>query len=67
MAKKAVPTFSATEMQRRLNAIRDHMASNEINAVLFTLAAHIRWAQWHLYRLAEGQLFSCYSRSYKAA
>ncbi|MBC2837456.1 creatininase, partial [Gemmobacter straminiformis] len=30
------PTFSATEMQRRLDAIRGVMAKNGIDAALFT-------------------------------
>ena len=33
---KAVPTFSAAEMQRRLDAIRAHMAKEKIDAALFT-------------------------------
>ncbi len=34
--EKAVPTFSAAEMQRRLDAIRAHMAKEGIDAALFT-------------------------------
>jgi creatinase len=34
--EKAVPTFSNAEMQRRLDAIRGHMAGAGIDAVLFT-------------------------------
>ncbi|MFK7862052.1 MAG: aminopeptidase P family protein [Granulosicoccus sp.] len=34
--EKAVPTFSAAEMRRRQDAIRQHMASDDIDAVLFT-------------------------------
>jgi len=33
---KATPTFSAAEMQRRQDTIRQHMASNDVDAVLFT-------------------------------
>lgn len=33
---KAKPTFSAAEMQRRHDAIRGHMAANDVDAVLFT-------------------------------
>ena len=33
---KAVPTFSDAEMQRRLDAIRAHMAKEQIDAALFT-------------------------------
>ncbi len=33
---KAKPTFSAAEMQRRQDAIRQHMADNNIDAALFT-------------------------------
>lgn len=33
---KAKPTFSAAEMQRRHDAIRQHMAENSIDAALFT-------------------------------
>lgn len=33
---KAKQTFSATEMQRRQDAVRQHMASNDIDAALFT-------------------------------
>ena len=33
---KAVPTFSDAEMQRRLDAIRAHMAKEKIDATLFT-------------------------------
>ncbi|MFK8083679.1 MAG: aminopeptidase P family protein [Granulosicoccus sp.] len=33
---KAKPTFSAVEMQRRQDAIRQHMASSSIDAALFT-------------------------------
>ena len=34
--KKAHPTFSAPEMQRRLDAIRGHMSASGIDAALFT-------------------------------
>ncbi len=34
--EKAVPTFSAIEMRRRQDAIRAHMAANDIDAALFT-------------------------------
>ncbi len=34
--EKVQPTFSASEMQRRQDALRAHMASNDIDAVLLT-------------------------------
>ncbi len=34
--EKVVPTFSTAEMTRRLNSIRSHMASKDIDAALFT-------------------------------
>ena len=34
--EKARPTFSAAEMQRRQDAIRKHMADNDVDAALFT-------------------------------
>ena len=34
--EKAVPTFSDAEMQRRLDAIRGHMAGAGVDAALFT-------------------------------
>jgi creatinase len=32
----AKPTFSAAEMQRRIDAVRAHMAGNDIDGILFT-------------------------------
>ncbi len=34
--EKAKPTFSASEMQRRLDSIRQHMAGAQVDAALFT-------------------------------
>ncbi|AML53710.1 aminopeptidase P family protein [Falsihalocynthiibacter arcticus] len=40
---KAAPTFSATEMQRRLTAIRTYMVSENIDAALFTSYHNINY------------------------
>ena len=40
---KAEPTFSATEMSRRLERLRAHMAREEIDAVLFTSFHNINY------------------------
>ncbi|MEH6835325.1 MULTISPECIES: aminopeptidase P family protein [Falsihalocynthiibacter] len=40
---KAAPTFSAPEMQRRLTAIRTYMASENIDAALFTSYHNINY------------------------
>lgn len=39
----AKPTFSAAEMQRRVDAVRAHMAANDIDAVLFTSYHNINY------------------------
>nr|WP_232305128.1 M24 family metallopeptidase [Castellaniella caeni] len=39
----AKPTFSAAEMQRRVDAVREHMAANDIDAVLFTSYHNINY------------------------
>ena len=46
---KAQPTFSADEMQRRQDAIRFHMADNNIDAVLFTSYHNINYYSDFLY------------------
>ena len=40
---KAKGTFSAAEMQRRLDAIRAHMAANDVDAALFTSYHNINY------------------------
>jgi creatinase len=54
--EKAVPTFSDAEMQRRLNAIRGHMASNGIDAALFT--------SYHCINYYSDFLFCYFGRRY---
>ena len=46
---KVVPTFSAAEMQRRLDAIRAHMAANGVDAALFTSYHNINYYSDFLY------------------
>src|SRR6478735_3814039 len=41
--EKARGTFSAAEMQRRLDAIRRYMAQNNVDAVLFTSYHNINY------------------------
>ncbi len=40
---RAKPTFSAAEMQRRVDSVRAHMAANDIDAVLFTSYHNINY------------------------
>lgn len=40
---KAQPTFTAAEMQRRLDAVREHMLSHDIDAALFTSYHNINY------------------------
>jgi creatinase len=47
--KKAVPTFSPAEMDRRLKKLRDHMAAEDIQAVLFTSIHNINYYSDFLY------------------
>src|SRR5690606_13277604 len=47
--EKAVPTFSATEMQRRQDAIRAHMAQAGVDAALFTSYHNINYYSDFLY------------------
>lgn len=54
--EKAVPTFSASEMQRRLDAIRTHMAKEEIDAALFT--------SYHCINYYSDFLFCYFGRRY---
>ena len=46
---KAVPTFSAAEMERRLAALRAHMAEKRIDACLFTSHHNIAYFSDFLY------------------
>ena len=46
---KAQPTFSADEMQRRQDAIRQHMVDNNVDAVLFTSYHNINYYSDFLY------------------
>jgi creatinase len=39
----AKPTFSAAEMQRRIDAVRAHMAGNDIDGILFTSYHNINY------------------------
>ena len=54
--EKAVPTFSASEMQRRLDAIRTYMAKEEIDAALFT--------SYHCINYYSDFLFCYFGRRY---
>ena len=47
--QKVVPTFSATEMERRLKAIRGHMAKAGVDAALFTSYHNINYYSDFLY------------------
>ena len=47
--RKAKGTFSAAEMQRRLDAIRKHMADNCVDAALFTSYHNINYYSDFLY------------------
>ena len=47
--EKVVPTFSATEMERRLTAIRQHMAQADVDAALFTSYHNICYYSDFLY------------------
>lgn len=47
--EKVVPTFSTTEMDRRLAQLRKHMAESEIEAVLFTSYHNVNYYSDFLY------------------
>ena len=47
--KKVAPTFSAAEMQRRLDAVRGYMAKNGIDSALFTSYHNINYYSDFLY------------------
>ncbi len=47
--EKAKPTFSAAEMERRLGALRAHMAARQIDACLFTSYHNINYFSDFLY------------------
>ncbi|MCF8090022.1 MAG: M24 family metallopeptidase [Desulfotignum sp.] len=47
--EKAVPTFSNSEMDRRLQKLRSHMADEDIHAVLFTSIHNINYYSDFLY------------------
>ncbi|WP_282610557.1 M24 family metallopeptidase [Pelagibius sp. Alg239-R121] len=46
---KVTPTFSASESERRLKMLRDHMASEDLEAVLFTSIHNINYFSDFLY------------------
>ncbi|TWF93918.1 aminopeptidase P family protein [Saccharopolyspora dendranthemae] len=47
--QRVAPTFSAAEMQRRVDALREHMAGNGVDAVVFTSYHNINYYSDFLY------------------
>jgi len=46
---KVRPTFSAAEMNRRLGALRRHMADDALDAILFTSYHNVAYYSDYLY------------------
>ena len=59
---KVRPTFSMEEMQSRLGKLRQHMAANDIDAVLFTSYHNINYYSDFVYcRFRPGLRLSGYA------